>query len=121
MYLNTFNKKKTIVGVFSECCETFCEISLTASVQEDLSNEEREKRSLGFVASLFNRMMYHEVQDSMEHDSHEDDVINLVKCDLQLERKSCTIRETETICKNYFEPKCFLYTYPRTTITVERH
>merc|ERR1712223_1202746 len=54
-------------------------------VQEDLSNQEREKRSLGFVASLFNR----------------------VKCDLQLERKSCTIRETETICKNYFEPKCF--------------
>ena len=81
----------------------------------------RKKRSLGLIASLFNRMMYNEVQDSMEQENvADDDTIDLVKCELVIKSKTCTIGETETVCKNYFDRQCFLYTYPRVTTTVEK-
>ena len=81
----------------------------------------RKKRSLGLIASLFNRMMYNEVQDSMEQDNvADDDTIDLVKCELVIKSKTCTTRETKTVCKNYFDRQCFLYTYPRVTTTVEK-
>ena len=86
---------------------------------------ERKKRSLGLIASLFNRIMLNEVQDPMvyenEEDLYEDDVIKLVKCELVIEKKSCTTLENKTVCKNYFQPQCFLYAYPRSTITIKEY
>ena len=81
----------------------------------------RQKRSLGLLANMFNRIMFSEVQDAMEQDypAEEEETIQLVKCELVLERKTCTIGDTETVCKNYFGRQCFLYTYPTTSITVE--
>ena len=93
----------------------------TSSVTDITNDDERKKRSLGLVASLFNRMMFNEVQDTMVNDTEEDNLLKLVKCDLIMEKKSCTIRENETVCKNYFQPQCFLYTYPRTTVTIVKH
>ena len=88
------------------------------------SSLKRQKRSLGLLASLFHRAMFNEVQDYMEEDDNansvEDDFIELVKCELVLERKICTIREKQSECKNFFGRKCFLYKYPRTTLTVEK-
>ena len=82
----------------------------------------RQKRSLGMLATMFNRIMFSEVQDAMELDytgEVSEETIQLVKCELVLERKTCQIGETETVCKNYFGRQCFLYTYPSTSITVE--
>ena len=88
------------------------------------SSLKKQKRSLGLLASIFHRAMTNEVQDYMEEEVNnnniEEDVIELVKCDLVLERKTCTIRETESECRNYFGRKCFLYQYPKTTVTVEK-
>ena len=84
----------------------------------------RRKRSLGLFASMVNRVMFHMVQDSMEPDENnvvdDEDVVKLVKCDLVLERKVCTIKQSESVCQNYYGKQCFMYKYPRTTTTVEK-
>ena len=90
---------------------------------QGLELESRQKRSLGMLATVFNRIMFSEVQDAMEQDypgEVSEETIQLVKCELVLERKTCHIRETETVCKNYYGRKCFLYTYPSTSVTVEK-
>ena len=74
---------------------------------------------------MFNRIMFSEVQDAMEdntpaEEEEEDAEISLVKCELVLERKTCRIGDTESVCKNHFGRQCFLYTYPSTSITVEK-
>ena len=82
----------------------------------------RQRRSLGLLANMFNRIMFSEVQDTMEEDEEDpNETIQLVRCELVLERKTCTIRETESVCKNYFGRQCFMYTYPSTSITVEKN
>ena len=90
------------------------------------TNLARKKRSLGLFASVFNRMMFNMVQDSMEHDNDssnnivdDNDVIKLVRCDLVLKRKVCTIKETEKQCQNYYDKQCFMYKYPKIVSTVE--
>ena len=90
---------------------------------QGLELESRQKRSLGMLATVFNRIMFSEVQDAMEQDypgEVSEETIQLVKCELVLERKTCQIGETETVCKNYFGRSCFLYTYPSTSVTVEK-
>ena len=88
------------------------------------SSSKKQKRSLGLLASMFHRAMFNEVQDYMEEEVNnnniEEEIIELVRCELVLERKTCTIRETESECRNYFGRKCFLYKYPKTTVTVEK-
>ena len=71
---------------------------------------------------MFNRIMFSEVQDAMEENTEEEaaEVIKIVRCELVLESKTCRIGDTESVCKNYFGRQCFLYTYPSTSITVEK-
>merc|ERR1712038_1338248 len=85
----------------------------------------RHKRSLGLLANMFNRIMFSEVQDAMEENTPEEDeaaaeTIELVRCELVLESKTCRIGDTESVCENHFGRQCFLYTYPSTTVTVEK-
>ena len=80
---------------------------------------------MGLFASMFNRVMFNMVQDSMEPDNDnnvidDEEVVKLVKCDLVLERKVCTIKQSESVCQNYYGKQCFMYKYPRTTTTVEK-
>ena len=77
------------------------------------------------LASMFNRIMFSEVQDAMEENTPEEDeaaaeTIELVRCELVLESKTCRIGDTESVCENHFGRQCFLYTYPSTTVTVEK-
>ena len=91
---------------------------------QGLELESRQKRSLGMLATVFNRIMFSEVQDHMEEvfpEEAPEETIKVVKCSLVLERKTCQLGETETVCKNYFGRQCFLYTYPSTTVTVEHN
>merc|ERR1719225_2424287 len=87
-----------------------------------ISPPSRHKRSLGLLANMFNRIMFSEVQDAMEDNTaaEEEEMIKLVRCELVLESKTCRIGDTESVCKNHFGRKCFLYTYPSTSITVEK-
>merc|ERR1711997_911187 len=86
-----------------------------------ISPPSRHKRSLGLLANMFNRIMFSEVQDAMEDNTaDEEEMIKLVRCELVLESKTCRIGDTESVCKNHFGRKCFLYTYPSTSITVEK-
>merc|ERR1711997_1425462 len=85
----------------------------------------RHKRSLGLLANMFNRIMFSEVQDAMEENTPEEDeaaaeTIELVRCELVLESKTCRIGDTESVCENHFGRQCFLYEYPSTSITVEK-
>ena len=82
----------------------------------------RHRRSLGLLANMFNRIMFSEVQDAMEENTEEEaaEVIKIVRCELVLESKTCRIGATESVCKNHFGQQCFLYTYPSTSITVEK-
>ena len=94
-------------------------------IEAGVSSLMRRKRSLGLFASMFNRMMFNEVQDSMEQDTNvvgeeAEDVVKLVKCDLVLERKVCTIKPSEKVCQNYYGKLCFMYKYPKTTTSVEK-
>ena len=96
---------------------------LETELDTDVLLQSRQKRSLGLLANMFNRIMFSEVQDAMEQDYPAEDseeTIQLVKCELVLERKTCQIGDTETVCKNYFGRQCYLYTYPSTSITVEK-
>ena len=90
---------------------------------EAINDEMRKKRSLGLVGSVFNRMIFKEVQDTMLNDEDEkpDNLLKMLNCELIMEKKICKISKNETVCKNYFQPQCFLYTYPRITITVDKH
>ena len=92
---------------------------------QGLELESRQKRSLGMLATVFNRIMFSEVQDAMEENTPEEDeaaaeTIELVRCELVLESKTCRIGDTESVCENHFGRQCFLYTYPSTTVTVEK-
>ena len=74
---------------------------------------------------MFNRIMFSEVQDAMEENTPEEDeaaaeTIELVRCELVLESKTCRIGDTERVCENHFGRQCFLFTYPSTTVTVEK-
>ena len=92
---------------------------------DNLSPPSRHRRSLGLLANMFNRIMFSEVQDAMEENTPAEEeaaaeTIQLVRCELVLERKTCRIGDTETVCENHFGRQCFLYTYPATTVTVEK-
>merc|ERR1711997_323836 len=83
----------------------------------------RQRRSLGLLANMFNRIMFSEVQDAMEDNTPAEaaaEMIELVRCELVLESKPCRIGDTERLCENHFGRQCFLYTYPSTSITVEK-
>ena len=97
---------------------------LETELDTDVLLQSRQKRSLGLLANMFNRIMFSEVQDHMEEvfpEEAPEETIKVVKCSLVLERKTCRIGDTETVCKNYFGRQCFLYTYPSTTVTVEHN
>merc|ERR1712184_72651 len=111
IYLENLEQQKTAQG--SDYLKTI----VTANTNDD----ERKKRFLGLVASLFNRMMFNEVQDTMVNYTEEDNLLKLVNCEPVMEKKSCIIRENETVCKSYFQSQCFLFTYPRTTVTIVKH
>ena len=52
---------------------------------QGLELESRQKRSLGMLATVFNRIMFSEVQDAMEQDypgEVSEETIQLVKCEL---------------------------------------
>ena len=98
---------------------------LETELDTDVLLQSRQKRSLGLLANMFNRIMFSEVQDAMEENTPEEDeaaaeTIELVRCELVLESKTCRIGETESLCENHFGRQCFLYTYPSTTVTVEK-
>ena len=77
----------------------------------------RRKRSFGLLAALMERVMQSEaVQDEMEEEEiidDEDDVLEVVRCSLVLDRRSCRITDEMSMCTNYYERKCFLYIYPK--------
>merc|ERR1712048_1082129 len=66
----------------------------------------RHRRSLGLLANMFNRIMFSEVQDAMEDNTPAEEeaaeTIQLVRCELVLESKTCRIGDTESLCKNHF-------------------
>ena len=86
-----------------------------SSVAKDLKfgdSKVRSKRSFGLLAALMERVMQAEaIEEEIESDD-DDSVQKIVRCSVVLDRRSCTITETESRCTNYYERKCFLYTYP---------
>ena len=114
------NSSSEILKILEQQKTALGSVDLKTIVTANTNDDERKKRSLGLVASLFNRMMFNEVQDTMVSDT-EEDLLKLVNCDLVMEKKSCIIQENETVCRSYFQPQCFLYTYPRSIVTIVKH
>ena len=78
----------------------------------ETSGKTRNKRSIGLLAALMERVMQAEAIEEEIESEDEDSVEKVVKCSIVLDRRSCTISETESRCTNHYERKCFLYTYP---------
>ena len=66
----------------------------------------RSKRSLGLLAALMERVMQAEAIEEEIESEEEDSVEKVVKCSIVLDRRSCTISETESRCTNHYERKC---------------
>ena len=89
---------------------------LETELDTDVLLQSRQKRSLGLLANMFNRIMFSEVQDAMEENTPEEDeaaaeTIELVRCELVLESKTCRIGDTESVCENHFGRQCFNYVF----------
>ena len=50
--------------------------------------------------------------EAVEEEVEEEEVERVVRCSIVLDRRVCTITPEMSKCTNYYERKCFLYTYP---------
>ena len=79
------NSSSEILKILEQQKTALGSVDLKTIVTANTNDDERKKRSLGLVASLFNRMMFNEVQDTMVSDT-EEDLLKLVNCDLVMEK-----------------------------------
>merc|ERR1719312_70327 len=61
----------------------------------ETSGKTRNKRSIGLLAALMERVMQAEAIEEEIESEDEDSVEKVVKCSIVLDRRSCTISETE--------------------------